>query len=430
MPVIAVVGAQWGGEGKGHVADLLAARARMVVRYSGGASNGHTVVNERGAFKLHLVPTGIFSPSTVNIIGSGVIIEPAALLAEIADLRAHGINVAKLLISDRAHVIMPYHVLQEQYEDHQGMNYASSTARRGASSAYADKVAQIGIRVGDLLHEEVLLSSLRQVLDKKNKILTKVYGAPPLSLHEVYLQYLDYGRQLAEMVTDTYPIIQRAIDRDYPILLEGAQGALVDLDYGIYPYAGFALPGAAGASQSAGIGPNRIQSVVGVFKAYTTRVDQGPFATEITGPIAHVFRQPGVGWAEIQVQTGRPRRIGWFDGIMARYAAQINGIDTVAITKLDMLDSLPTIKVCIGYRLHDAELDFPPSNLAMLAKVEPIYEEMPGWLTPTSTARRFDQLPENARMYLARVSEVIGAQLGYVSVGPERSQVIEVSRII
>ncbi len=427
MPVVAVIGAQWGDEGKGHIVDLLAERARLVIRYGGGNNAGHTVVNDRGAFKLHVVPSGIFDPSTVNVIGNGVVVDPAVLLKELEDLQSQGISMAKLFISERAHVVMPYHVQQDQYEETLRGDNRIGTTGRGIGPAYADKMARSGIRLGDLLHEETLLSRLRQVLEAKNKLLTAIYNQAPLSLHEIYLRYLDYGRRLADHVTDTHPIIQRALDKDVPILLEGAQGALLDVDHGTYPYVTSSPPGAAGACQGAGIGPTRINSVAGVFKAYATRVGEGPFPTEVHGAEADVLRQIGTPWAEVGTTTGRLRRVGWFDAVLARYAARINGIDTMVITKLDVLDALPTIKVCTSYRLHDAELDYPPTNIAVIGKVEPNYEELPGWQKPTNGVRRFDQLPSEAQNYIARLCELTGARIGIVSVGPGRDQVIEVN---
>src|SRR5262245_54151121 len=366
MPVVAVIGAQWGDEGKGHIVDLLADHARLVVRYGGGNNAGHTVVNERGLFKLHVVPSGIFDPSTINVVGSGVVVDPAVLLKEIADLQTKGINTAKLFISERAHVVMPYHIIQDQSDETLRGDSKIGTTGRGIGPAYADKMSRIGIRMGDLLHEETLLSRLRQVLEFKNKLLTQIYNQPPLSLHETYLRYLEHGRQLADYVVDVYPIIYRALEKDLPILLEGAQGVLLDVDHGTYPYVTSSPPGAAGACQGAGISPTRLNSVVGVYKAYATRVGEGLFPTEVQGEAADVRRQLGKPWAEVGTTTGRLRRVGWFDAVLARYAAQLNGIDTIALTKLDVLDTLPQIKVCVGYRLNEAELDYPPANITTL----------------------------------------------------------------
>jgi adenylosuccinate synthase len=430
MPVVAVIGAQWGDEGKGHIVDMLAERARLVIRYGGGNNAGHTVVNKRGTFKLHIVPSGIFDPSIVNVISSGVVIDPAELIAELEALRTAGIKIEKLFISDRAHVVMPYHIMFDQLEEQQRGEGKIGTTGRGIGPAYADKMARIGIRMGDLMHEETLLSRLRQALDIKNRMLTQLYGAQPLSLHEMFMRYLEFGTRLEQHVTDTYPIIERAINKDIPILLEGAQGVLLDIDHGTYPYVTSSPPGTAGAAQGAGIAPTQISSVLGVFKAYTTRVGEGPFPTEVSGSEADVLRQIGTPWAEVGTTTGRLRRVGWFDAVLARYAVHVNGIDTLAITKLDVLDSLPRIKICIGYQRNDTALDYPPANISIFEAVEPIYEELPGWQTPTTGARTIADLPAAARAYVARLCEVVGARLGIVSVGPARDQVIMVENVL
>lgn len=429
MPVVALIGAQWGDEGKGHLVDLLASKARLVIRYGGGNNAGHTVVNHLGTFKLHLVPSGIFDPATVNVIGPGVVIDPEVLISEIAELERRGISTAKLFISERAHVIMPYHVLLDQLQEEARGEGKIGTTGRGIGPAYADKMSRTGIRMADLLHEETLLTRLRVVLEEKNRQLTRLYNGKPISLHDAYLRYLDFGRQLADHITDVHPIVHRAIEKDLPVLLEGAQGALLDVDHGTYPYVTSSPPGAAGACQGAGIGPTRISSVIGVVKAYTTRVGEGPFPTEIEGPEAEVLRQIGKPWAEVGTTTGRARRVGWFDAVIARYAAQVNGIDTLAVTKLDVLDTLPTIRICTGYRLHETQLEYPPATVAVLSQVEPIYEEMPGWQTPTSGIRRFADLPEAAQAYLARICQLVGARLGIVSVGPDRDQTIMVADV-
>ncbi len=430
MPVIAVIGAQWGDEGKGHIVDLLANRSRLVIRYGGGNNAGHTVVNAQGTFKLHLLPSGIFDPHTVNIIGNGVVIDPAVLLDEINELQSRNIDTSRFFVSERAHVIMPYHVIEDKLQEQARGNSKIGTTGRGIGPAYSDKMDRIGIRMGDLLHEQTLLERLRAVLEEKNRLLTKLYGGNPLSLYDTYLRFLEYGRQLADYVTNTHPIIHRALQRDVPVLLEGAQGVLLDVDHGTYPYVTSSPPGAAGACQGAGIGPTRLNSVIGVYKAYTTRVGEGPFPTEVHGLEADELRQIGKPWAEVGATTGRSRRVGWFDAVMARYAAQINGIDTVAITKLDVLDTLPAIKICVGYKLHDAELDYPPTTVAVLSQVEPIYEEMPGWQTPTSEIRQFEELPEAAQTYVARLCQLIGARLGLISIGPERDQIISVIEVL
>ncbi|MGB9739414.1 MAG: adenylosuccinate synthase [Chloroflexus aggregans] len=429
MPVVALIGAQWGDEGKGHLVDLLAARARLVIRYGGGNNAGHTVVNHLGTFKLHLVPSGIFDPGIVNVIGPGVVINPEALIKEIEDLEARGISTAKLFVSDRAHVIMPYHIQLDQLQEEARGEGRIGTTGRGIGPAYADKMSRSGIRMGDLLHEETLLNRLRTVLEEKNRILTKLYNARPLSLHDTYMMYLEYGRRLADHITDVHPIIHRALDKDLPVLLEGAQGALLDIDHGTYPFVTSSPPGAAGACQGSGIGPTRINSVIGVVKAYTTRVGEGPFPTEVDGMVADTLRQIGTPWAEVGTTTGRLRRVGWFDGVMARYAAQVNGIDTLAITKLDVLDGIETLKICTGYKLNDTILEYPPTTTAILSQVEPVYEEMPGWSESTRNVRRFADLPDAAQAYVARICQLVGARLGIISVGPGREQTIMVADV-
>lgn len=429
MPVVALIGAQWGDEGKGHLVDLLAGRARLVIRYGGGNNAGHTVVNHLGTFKLHLVPSGIFDPAIVNVIGPGVVVNPEVLLNEINELQRRGVSTAKLFVSERAHVIMPYHLLLDQLQEEARGEGKIGTTGRGIGPAFADKMNRTGIRMADLLHEETLLNRLRTVLEEKNRLLTKLYDARPLSLHDTYLRFLDFGRQLADHISDVYPIIDRALDKDLPVLLEGAQGALLDVDHGTYPYVTSSPPGAAGACQGAGIGPTRLSTVIGVLKAYTTRVGEGPFPTELDGPEADALRQIGTPWAEVGTTTGRLRRVGWFDAVLARYAVQINGIDTLAITKLDVLDTLPKIKICIGYRLHETRLEYPPATVAVLAQCEPVYEELPGWGTATTGVRRFQDLPEAAQAYVARICQLVGARLGLVSVGPGREQIIQVTEV-
>jgi adenylosuccinate synthase len=431
MSVVALIGAQWGDEGKGHIVDWLASRARLVVRCTGGNNAGHTVVNQYGTFKLHLIPSGIFDPNIVNIIGSGTVIDPGVLLQEIDALRERGIQTNKLFISGRAHIIMPYHVLQDQIQEQARGDAKIGTTGRGIGPTYADKMNRNGIRADDLLHEETLLGRLRAVLEDKNQMLTKVYGVKPISLHDTYLRYLDYGHRLAEHVVDVHPILHRALEKDLAILLEGAQGAMLDIDHGTYPYVTSSPPGAAGACQGAGIGPSKLNSVIGVCKAYTTRVGQGCFPTELdkNDPEATILRQIGKPWAEVGTTTGRLRRIGWFDAVMGRYATEINGIDTLVITKLDVLDSLQRIKVCVGYRLHDSIIEYPPMTVAVLEQVEPIYEEFSGWQTPTSDIRRFQDLPDEAQVYVARLCQLVGARLGAVSVGPEREQMIKVAEM-
>ena len=428
MSVIAIVGCQWGDEGKGKVVDLLAEQARVVVRANGGANAGHTIVNDAGTFKMRLIPSGIFHPRTVCIIGNGVVADPAVLLAEMEMLAQAGIDLSRLLISDRAHVILSYHKLLDELEEREKAaegGGAVGTTLRGIGPAYADKVARIGIRMGDLLHEETLLTKLSAALSYKNRILKQVYGAEPIGLHTTYLQLVDYGHRLQKHIVSTELVLARALAEHHNILLEGAQGALLDLDFGTYPYVTSSNPTAAGLCLGAGLPPTALDGVVGVYKAYSTRVGEGPFPTELGGAEADFLRrQGGAGHEEFGTVTGRPRRVGWFDAVAAQYTARINGLTSLAVTRLDALDQLPTIQICTGYRVNEMILRHMPADVATLQVAQPQYEEWPGWLSDTSGARTWDALPANARKYLSRLRELLGVRIDLVSVGPGREQTV------
>jgi len=421
MSVVAVVGGQWGDEGKGRIVDLLAQQAHMVIRYSGGNNAGHTVINHLGTFKLHLVPAGIFNPDTINIIGTGVVVDPAALLEELAMLEAAGVRFDNLFISDRAHAIMPYHTEQDRIQELLRGDARIGTTGRGVGPAYSDKMERIGIRMGDLLQEETLLPHFRRVLDLKNNML-RFYGGKEQPFQPSYQQYRDYGQKLGKHIIPTHPLVQQAIGRDERILLEGAQASLLDVDWGTYPYVTSSAPGAAGACQGAGIGPRYLKHVLGVFKAYTTRVGGGPFPTELTDETGHLLRERG---HEYGTTTGRPRRCGWFDAVAARYVVELNSINYMIITKLDVLDALPTLRICTGYRLKGEAIAYMPSSAAELDQVEPIFEELPGWQTSTDNARTFDDLPPNAQRYVSRLEELTGVPVALISVGAARQSSIE-----
>ena len=421
MSVVAVIGGQWGDEGKGRVVDLLAQHAHMVIRYSGGNNAGHTVINDRGTFKLHLVPAGIFNSETINIIGTGVVVDPAALLEELAMLAKAGVTFDNLYISDRAHVIMPYHREQDRIQESLRGDGRIGTTGRGVGPAYGDKMERIGIRMGDLLHADTLLQQLARALDAKSSLL-QAYGGKVQSLQSLHQQFVDYGQQLQPYIKPTHPIVQQAVSHDQQILLEGAQASLLDVDWGTYPYVTSSAPGAAGACQGAGIGPRQVSHVLGVFKAYTTRVGGGPFPTELTDETGNLLRERG---HEYGTTTGRPRRCGWFDAVAARYVVELNGVDYMVWTKLDILDTLPTIRICTGYKLNGETIHYVPSNIAELSQVEPIYEELPGWQTPTDAMRSFDELPPNAKRYLQRLEELTGVPTSIISVGPARQSSIE-----
>jgi adenylosuccinate synthase len=427
MPVIAVVGAQWGDEGKGKVVDLLAQEAKVIVRFSGGDNAGHTVINPYGEFRLHLVPSGIFSPQATCIIGNGVVINPPVLINEIDQLKQRGVDITRLFISDRAHLIMPYHTLIDNLEEKWRGGKALGTTGKGIGPAYADKTARLGIRTSDLLDREALLERLRFLLDYKNTILTKIYGVNPLSLDEIYSQYCQYGEQLAPYIQDAALMIEEALNREELILLEGAQGALLDPDFGTYPYTTSSSPLAGGSCLGVGLGPTKINRVLGVFKSYCTRVGSGPMPTELNDKTGDLIRERA---HEYGTTTGRPRRCGWFDAIAARLSSRINGFTGSAITRLDILDSLPCLKICIGYKLDGQTIDYFPASITTLEKCQPIYEELPGWQAPTTDIHQYEQLPTEARQYLTRLEELISCPINLISVGAEREQTIHKTPIL
>jgi len=427
MPVIAIIGAQWGDEGKGKVVDMLAQKAGMVVRFSGGDNAGHSVVNPYGEFKLHLVPSGIFSPRVACIIGNGVVINPRVLIEEIEQLNQRGVDTSRLFISDRAHLIMPYHVLLDGLEEEARGDGVLGTTRKGVGPAFTDKAARLGIRTGDLLDKEVLLERLRFVLDYKNTILTKVYGVSPLSLDEVYAQYCQYGERLARYIRETTTMLEEALSRGELVLLEGAQGTLLDPDFGTYPYTTSSSPLAGGGCLGAGLSPTRLDRILGVFKAYCTRVGSGPMPTELKDETGDLIRERA---HEYGTTTGRPRRCGWFDAVAARFSTRINGFTGAAITRLDILDVLPRLKICVGYQLDGQTIDYFPGSVADLARCQPVYEELPGWQAPTSDIRDYDQLPLEARRYITRIDKLTSCPVNLICVGPEREQTIIVNPIL
>jgi adenylosuccinate synthase len=427
MAVIVVVGGQWGDEGKGKVIDFLAEKAKMVVRFSGGDNAGHTVINPYGEFRLHLIPSGIFYPGVHCIIGNGVVINPAVLLEEIDNLQKHSVDVRHLAISDRAHLIMPYHILLDGLEEERRGKGVLGTTRRGIGPAFADKAARLGIRAGDLLDKEAFWDHLRPALEFKNAILTKVYQVSPLSLEEIYEQYCHYGERLAHFIRETNSILHEALLRGDLILLEGAQGALLDPDSGTYPYVTSSSPLAGAGSVGTGIGPREINRVIGVFKAYTTRVGGGPMPTESKDEVGELIRERG---HEYGATTGRPRRCGWFDAVAGRFSVQINGCNAIALTHLDIFDGFPSIKICTAYKLDGKTLNYFPSDSTILERCQPIYEELPGWQEPISKIQNFDELPRQARYYLNRLEEILSCPISFISVGVKREQVTEVRPIL
>ena len=422
MPSLCVVGMQWGDEGKGKIIDCLSARADVVVRYAGGSNAGHTVVVQGDKLVLHLIPSGILHPGCLCVVGNGVVVDPGGLLEEIAEVEQRGVAVnAKLLVSDRAQVVMPYHkVLDKAIEDAKG-DARLGTTLRGIGPCYADKASRTGIRMIDLIRPEILEARLRTTLGHVNRVLQGVYGHDPLPFEPMFEEYRDYGRRLAPLVGDSVGRLHAAMAAGKKVLFEGAQGSMLDLDFGTYPFLTSSNASACGVSAGTGVPPAQVNHVLGVVKAYTTRVGEGPFPTELTGEAGERMRERG---REYGATTGRPRRCGWLDAVALRYAAAINGVTALAITKLDVLDDQPTVKVCTGYRVGGEPCGSFPADLETLAEVEPAYEELPGWEEHTVDATSVEELPSAARDYLAFVEELLGAPIRIVSVGSDRQRTI------
>lgn len=415
------MGTQWGDEGKGKIVDHLAQQAQVVVRYQGGNNAGHTVVVKGVESKLNLLPSGILYPGKTCIIGNGVVVDPAHLLKEIAGMQERGIDTSGLKISNRAQVILPYHRLMDEVDEESRGDAKIGTTKKGIGPCYVDKNARIGIRFVDLMDPEEFARRLKINVTAKNRILTEIFGKEPLDYDKILADYLGYAEKLRPYVTDTIFTLHDAIGRGEKILFEGAQATMLDLDYGTYPYVTSSHPVAGGVCVGAGVGPSAIGKVVGVVKAYTTRVGEGPFVTELHDETGNLIRERG---HEYGTLTGRPRRTGWLDTVVVKYACLLSGIDCLAITRLDILDTLPTLKICTGYLYKGKPLHEYPASLKVLDEVEPVYEELPGWQSDITGIRRYEDLPLNARRYVERLSECSGARLGVVSVGPDREQTI------
>ncbi|SHJ99692.1 Adenylosuccinate synthetase [Propionispora hippei DSM 15287] len=419
MSATVVIGTQWGDEGKGKIVDYLAERADVVVRYQGGNNAGHTVVVGDQEFKLHLLPSGILYNGKTCVIGNGVVVDPKVMLEEIKSMQAKGIDTSSLKLSNRAHLIMPYHRLLDEVEETSRGDFKIGTTKRGIGPCYMDKNARSGIRVCDLLEPEEFKEKLARNLEAKNHLLKAVYNTDGFDFAEVLKEYQEYAEQLRPYVADTSAILHESIKGGQKVLFEGAQATLLDLDHGTYPYVTSSHPIAGGACIGAGVGPSKINKVVGVVKAYTTRVGEGPFPTELHDATGDLIREEG---HEYGTTTGRPRRCGWLDACIIRYAGYVSGIDYMAITRLDILDKLPMVKICVAYKYDGKIINEFPASLNVLSRVEPVYEELPGWQQPTSHIRSYEDLPLNARRYVERLSEVSGIAIGLVSVGPGREQ--------
>jgi len=420
---VVVIGAQWGDEGKGKITDLLSRSADVVVRYQGGVNAGHTIVVDGQVLKLHLIPSGILYPDTICLIGSGTVVDPRVLLQELDMLAGIGIDASGLKLASTAHVTMPYHRLLDQAMERQRGTRRIGTTGRGIGPTYSDKAERNGIRMIDLLDAAQLRERLQGPIEEKNLLLERIHGLDPLDPEQVIAEYADYGRRLAPHVVDCTRTIHQAARARQNILFEGAQGTLLDLDHGTYPYVTSSNPVAGGACIGAGVGPTLIDRVIGVAKAYTTRVGEGPFPTELDGSLSdHLCDRGG----EYGTTTGRRRRCGWFDGVIGRYAVEVNGIDCLAITKLDVLDELDEIRVCVAYDMDGQRLDHFPSSSSEFARCRPVYETLPGWQTSTADCRRLDELPATAMAYLRFLAELMEVPIAIVSLGASRDQTIVV----
>ncbi|MGI8403754.1 MAG: adenylosuccinate synthase [Thermomicrobiales bacterium] len=422
MPATIILGGQWGDEGKGKLTDALAGTAQMVVRANGGSNAGHTVMTSQGTFKLHLVPSGILNPACTCVIGAGVVIEPGTLIGELEELRNRGIDVSNLRISDRAHVVLPYHPALDRLEESRREQDEIGTTLRGNGPAYADKVARHGLRMCDLLRPDILRRKLAIELDSKNQQLTRLYGDTALDFNDIYQSLIAWGDQLRPYVTATEVLVQDALSADKAVLIECAQGAMLDIDYGSYPYVTSSSPTAAGACQGAGIAPNQIERVVAVYKAYSTRVGGGPMPAELDDATGQLIRERG---KEYGTTTGRPRRTGWFDAVAGRHTSRLNGVTDVAVTLVDVLDVLEEIKFCSSYDIGGEQLTHVPALVDDLLDARPTWTSLPGWLTDTTGMRRFAELPATLKGYLFELETILDSRVRFVGVGPGREQLID-----
>lgn len=414
MSSVVVVGTQWGDEGKGKITDFLSEHAEVVARYQGGNNAGHTIVFGGVKYKLHLIPSGIFYKEKICVIGNGLVVDPKALLEELKYLHDRGVSTDNLRVSNRAHVILPYHLKQDELEEASKGDNKIGTTKKGIGPAYMDKAARIGIRMADLLDREAFKEKLERNLVEKNRLFEKMYDTEGFSVEEIFEEYFEYGQQIAQYVCDTSVVLNDALDNNHRVLFEGAQGVMLDIDHGTYPFVTSSNPIAGGVTVGTGVGPAKVTRVVGVCKAYTSRVGDGPFPTELNDEIGHQIREVG---REYGTTTGRPRRVGWFDSVVVRHARRVSGLTDLSLNSIDVLTGIPTLKICVAYKYNGEVIDEVPANLNILAKCEPVYEELSGWTEDITGVKSLDELPENARKYVERVSELTGIQLSMFSVG-------------
>ncbi|RHW40411.1 adenylosuccinate synthase [Neobacillus notoginsengisoli] len=419
MSSVVVVGTQWGDEGKGKITDFLSENAEVIARYQGGNNAGHTIKFNGVTYKLHLIPSGIFYKDKTCVIGNGMVVDPKALIKELAYLQGEGVSTDNLRISNRAHVILPYHLkLDEVEEERKGANKIGTT-KKGIGPAYMDKAARVGIRIADLLDREEFEEKLARNLEEKNRLFEKIYETKGFTAQEILDEYYEYGQQIKKYVCDTSVVLNDALDEGRRVLFEGAQGVMLDIDQGTYPFVTSSNPVAGGVTIGSGVGPTKITNIVGVSKAYTTRVGDGPFPTELNNEIGDRIREVG---REYGTTTGRPRRVGWFDSVVVRHARRVSGITDLSLNSIDVLSGLETVKICAAYRYKGEIIEEFPASLKVLAECEPVYEEFPGWTEDITGCKSLDELPENARHYLERISQLTGIPLSIFSVGPDRSQ--------
>ncbi len=422
MTATIIMGGQWGDEGKGKLTDALASNASMVIRANGGSNAGHTVKTDRGTFKLHLVPSGILNDECLCVIGAGVVVEPDTLIGELDDLESRGVDTSRLRISDRAHIVMPYHPVLDRLEEQRREDLSIGTTLRGNGPAYADKMSRHGIRMGDLLSGNVLRSRVRWEVDQKNEIISRLYRSEPLNGDAILEQAENWAERLSRYIRPTQVDVQDALAAGDHVLIECAQGAMLDIDYGTYPFVTSSSPTAAGACQGAGVSPRQVERVVAVYKAYTSRVGAGPMPSELHDDTGELIRKRG---NEYGTTTGRPRRTGWFDEVIARQSSRLNGVDEVALTLVDVLDAFQTIQTCTAYVRDGQQLHHLPAVLEDAEGVDPVWAEFPGWKQDTTEARAYDDLPVEAKAYISHLETVFGAPVRYVGVGPARDQLID-----
>lgn len=420
MPSLAVIGTQWGDEGKGKIVDVLSEKMDVVVRYNGGNNAGHTIVEGDNSFKFHLIPSGIIYPHIIPVIGAGVVVDPQVLIEEMDGLEESGIDTSRLLVSGNAHLVMPYHKILDQLSEKRLGKYAIGTTRRGIGPTYADKAYRSGVRVQDLLDMKIFYKKLIAALRNKNRVI-KAYGREPFSADEIMNNFVKYADRIKEYVIDTAKYVNNAIDAGSNVLLEGAQGTFLDIDYGTYPFVTSSSPIAGGACTGVGIPPKKLNFILGVTKAYTTRVGSGPFPTELKDETGDKLAEKG---HEYGTTTGRKRRCGWFDLVLLKYANMLNGIDSIALTKLDVLSGFEKIKVCVAYEYQGKTYENYPFHQTIFHKAKPIYKELPGWKDEITDIDSFSQLPKNAQDYVKKIEEWSGVPVGILSVGPKRSQAI------